>query len=245
MLATLYLLIVCTLAIVWIVEAVFRRRAQPYPWIYGWAASGLLLSGSIAFFCLRGGWGLAWSLGLALLLGLAAYPALRNLLEAIRTAPPRRVYYIDEGYEDPPIGAPVYQATDFGGRSAPIRAEPEPASPPAKPAPRSLRWQDANIPEFRRAAAVTCVSMAMLLVVVCITTPRPWLTREGHVAAMLVDAGYQAVRVHPAPTGDHCPAGRATPYRWTAPGVEGEACRSNSGRVSYWVVRRWRRAAID
>lgn len=232
------------MVIVGIVEAALRRRGNPHPWIYGWAASCLFLAPAIAFLCLRGGWGIAWSLGLALLIGPTSYPLLRNLMEAIRTGPKRRVYYEDP-YADPPLHAPSYQATDFGRAVAPIRTAPARAPDPVEPPPHVFRWEGANIPEARRAAFVTGVVVSVILAGVVLFTPRPWPTPEGQVAATLVDAGYQAVRVRPSVTGDNCPPGRGAPYRWTAAGVEGEACHSNSGRVSYRVTRTWSRHPVD
>lgn len=232
------------MVIVGIVEAALRRRGNPHPWIYGWAASSLFLAPAIAFLCLRAGWGMAWSLGLALLIGPTSYPLLSNLMEAIRTGPKRRVYY-EEPYADPPLDAPSYQATDFGRAVAPTRTAPARAPDSPEPPPRLFRWEDANIPEARRAAVVTGVGVMVILAGVAVFTPRPWPMREGRVAATLVDAGYQAVRVRPSDTGGNCPAGRATSYRWTAAGVEGEAWHSNSGRVSYWVTRTWSRQLAD
>lgn len=225
--------------VIWAVETALRRLGTSQPWIYGWAASCVLLSSSITFLCLRDGWGLAWSVGLALLIGPTAYPVLRNLMVAAGTAPPYRVY--TQHNEDPPLDAPGYQATSFGAASAPIRPERPSAPAPPEPIPRVFRWEDATVPEFRRAAVVTVVLMLMIVAGITSIMRRSLPAPAGDVAAALAQDGYQAVRVYPAENEGRCADGRAKPFRWTAPGVEGEACRSNSGRVSYWVVRTWPR----
>jgi hypothetical protein len=228
------------MGIVWLVEVAARRRGVAHPWVYGWAASCVFLSPSIAFVCLKGGWGLAWSLSLAVVVGATAYPVLRNLIEIMRTHPKRRLY-VDEGYDDPPLDAPLYQATDFAGSSEPIRAE-RPTQKPAPP-PSVFRWQDANIPESRRAAVLTGVGVCLALGGVTFLMQPSWRNLEARdVAAALEEAGYPAARVQPAEHGNNCAAGRAKPYRWSAPGAQGGACRSPSGRVSFWVDRTWSRS---
>lgn len=178
-------------------------------------------------------------MGLALLIGPTAYPLLRNMMEAMRTAPRRQAYAYHS--EDPPLDAPVYQATAFGAASEPIRPEREPPPPLRAPVPRVFRWEDADIPEFRRAAVVTVVLMLALVAGITSIMRRSLPAPAGDVAAALAEDGYNGVRVHPAENGGRCADGRAKSFRWTAPGVEGEACRGNSGRVSYWVVRTWPR----
>ena len=225
--------------VVWGVEAGLRRLGASRPWVYGWAASCIVLSSAIAFLCLRGGWGMFWSVALALLIGPTAYPLLRNIMESVRTAPRRRVYA--QHTEDPPLDAPVYQATAFGAVSEPIRPERGPAPAPRDPVPHVFRWEDADVPEFRRAAVVTIVLMLALVAGVTSIMRRSLPTPAGDVAAALADDGYHAVRVQPAEDGGRCADGRAKSFTWTAPGVEGEACRGDSGRVSYRVVRTWSR----
>lgn len=240
-LGAIYVLALAAGGLVLAVEALMRRRGHEHPWIYGWASSCLFLATGVALLAMTAGLRPGLSLGLALLAGATTYPVLRNAVELLRTGP-RKVYVEEEG-ADPPLHETSYRATGFGSTSQPIRPErPQPTAP--SPPPRVFRWQDANIPEARRAALVTLALLAVTLGGVTWLVSPSWGSDASDVAMVLADEGFPAARVRSSDVSDLCVAGREAPFRWSAPGVEGEACRSPSGRVRYLVTRRWTRDGL-
>lgn len=220
-------------------EYLLARRGHARPWIYGWAVACPTVGLAVAIRCLEGGLGTAWAVALALVFGAGAYPLGRTLFEYSRTSSPRYQYL-----EDPdtrPLDEPTFQMTDFGGASMPLRPErpEEPEPTPTLPVPRLIDWGEGLSREGLTASAVSIIILAGGLGLVATYWPRPWRTPADHVAAVLAEDGYPLARVRTAETTDVCVVGRETPYHWSAPGVEGVACRSKGGRVSYRVTRRW------
>lgn len=219
-------------------EHLLTRRGFARPWIYAWALAAPLCGVLVAIPVVESGLGTAAAAGLALAAAAGGYPAARTVWEYVRTSPPRYRYVHEP--DDPSLDDPLYQATDLGAGSAPlrpVRPEPPPAPPPR---PRLIPWREAARPEGFVAGALSLVVAAAAVGWVLAAWPRPWRTPAQHVAVALADEGYLFPHVRPAAASSACDAGRETAYRWTALGVEGQACRTRGGRVSYIVTRRWR-----